>query len=441
MNFKDRWAAQKVYLTLDSSDYYKVIYMFGRWVESRWKKKLGTPFVHLVFGARQTGKSTLLRKLLPDAAIWLDFSRPAERVEYLRNPDLLVQRCRALPKSRRSAVVVVDEAQNVPEIFDAVQHLYDSDKRRWRFVLCGSSDRKLRVTGANLLPGRSLLHHLYPLLLAERPAPQARKTRTESSSPLPMPFSGKTEEPWFPAADLLERLTFGELPVIATAARAQRAGLLLAYTTVYLEEELRREALVKNWPAFARFLQLAAADAGRIINYARISRDAGVSLPTVKSYYQLLEDMFIGFRVTAFSGSPRKSLLSTERFFFFDVGVRNAAAELPLSTAAARANPGPLFEQWVGIELWKRLQYLGGGKLHYLRTKAGAEVDFIIARGGRLVPIEVKWTERPSVGDARQLTAFLNEHPKRARHGYVVCRCAAPLALTDRVTALPWAGL
>ena len=413
--------------------------MFGRWVEPLWKKKFAAPYVHLVFGARQTGKSTLLRKLLPDAAIWLDFSRPTERTEYLRNPDLLVQRCRALPKSRRPATVVVDEAQNVPAIFDAVQHLYDSDKRRWRFVLCGSSARKLRVTGANLLPGRSLLHHLYPLLLAERPPAGAGQMRAETL--LPMPKRGAVDDPRFPATDLFERLTFGELPGLATAARAQRADLLRAYTLVYLEEELRREALVKNWPAFARFLQLAAAEAGQMINYAGISREAGVSLPTVKTYYQLLEDMFIGFRVTAFSGSPRKSLLSTERFCFFDVGVRNAAAELPLETAAARANPGPLFEQWVGIELWKRVQYLGGGKLHYLRTKAGAEVDFIIARGGRLIPIEVKWTEHPTPGDARHLLTFLDEHPKRARHGYVICRCTAPLALTDRATALPWSLL
>ena len=413
--------------------------MFSRWVEPRWQKQLAAPYVHLVFGARQTGKSTLLRKLLPEATVWLDFSRPAERIEYLRNPDLLVQVCRALPKSRRPANVVVDEAQNVPAIFDAVQHLYDSDKRRWRFVLCGSSARKLRVTGANLLPGRSLLHHLYPLLLAERPPAGAGKLR--AATLLPMPRPGTVDERWFPATDLPERLTFGELPGVATAARAQRADLLRTYASVYLEEELRREALVKNWPGFARFLQLAAAESGRMINYAGISREAGVSLPTVKTYYQLLEDMFIGFHVTAFSGSPRKSLLSTERFFFFDLGVRNAAAELPLETAIVRANPGPLFEQWVGIELWKRLQYLGGGKLHYLRTKAGAEVDFIIARGGRLVPIEVKWTEHPTPGDARHLLTFLDEHPKRARHGYVICRCTTSLALTDRVTALPWSLL
>jgi len=413
--------------------------MFGRWIEPRWKKQLAAPYVHLVFGARQTGKSTLLRKLLPEAALWLDFSRPAERIEYLRNPDLLVQRCRALPRSRRPATVVVDEAQNVPAIFDAVQHLYDSDQRRWRFVLCGSSARNLRVTGANLLPGRSLLHHLYPLLLAERPPARAGKLHT--GSPLPMPTPGSVGERWFPATDLSERLTFGELPGVATAARAQRVDLLRTYALVYLEEELRREALVKNWPAFARFLQLAAVESGQMINYAGISRDAGVSLPTVKTYYQLLEDMFIGFRVTAFSGSPRKSLLSTERFFFFDIGVRNAAAELPLETAIVRANPGPLFEQWVGIELWKRLKYLGSGKLHYLRSKAGAEVDFIIARSGRLIPIEVKWTEHPTRGDARHLLTFLDEQPKRARHGYVVCRCTAPLALTDRVTALPWSVL
>jgi predicted AAA+ superfamily ATPase len=415
--------------------------MFGRWVEPLWREKLAAPYVHVVFGARQTGKSTLLRKLLPDAAIWLDLSRPAERAAYLRDPDRLVQQCRALPRTRARATVVVDEAQSVPTIFDAVQHLYDSDRRRWRFVLCGSSARKLRVTGTNLLPGRSFLHHLYPLILAERPAADAAREGIGSAPALPMPARGKMDKRWFPAAELTERLLFGELPGIATAARSQRAELLRAYALVYLEEELRREALVKNWPAFARFLQLAAAEAGRMINYAGIAREAGVSLPTVKTYYQLLEDMFLGFRVTASSGSPRKSLLSTERFYFFDIGVRNAAAELPFEVAAVRADPGPLFEQWVGIELWKRLQYLGGGKLHYLRTKGGAEIDFIVARRGRLTPIEVKWTEQPTLGDARHLATFMREHPKRALHGYLICRCPVPLALSDRITALPWSAL
>ncbi len=91
----------------------------------------------------------------------------------------------------------------------------------------------------------------------------------------------------------------------------------------------------------------------------------------------------------------------------------------------------------MGIELWKRLQYLAGGKLYYLGTKAGTEVDVIIARAGRLIPVEVQWTEHPTASDARHLVTFLGEHRKRARHGYVICRCAAPLALTDRATALP----
>ena len=106
-----------------------------------------------------------------------------------------------------------------------------------------------------------------------------------------------------------------------------------------------------------------------------------------------------------------------------------------------QANPGPIFEHWVGAELWKRLQYLGSGKLHYLRTKGGAEVDFIIARGERLTPVEVKWTEHPSLADARHVITFLREQPKRARRGYLICRCREPLALNDQVTALPWSCL
>src|SRR5574342_894380 len=161
--------------------------MYGRWVESAWAKKFAAPYVHIVFGARQTGKSTLLQRLLPDAAIWLDFSRPVERADYLRNPDQLIARCRGLEATKSPPVVVIDEAQNVPAIFDAVQQLYDSAKRRWRFVLCGSSARKLRVTGANLLPGRSFLHHLYPLLVAERPFPETRSLKLPVTSPLALP--------------------------------------------------------------------------------------------------------------------------------------------------------------------------------------------------------------------------------------------------------------
>ena len=130
---------------------------------------------------------------------------------------------------------------------------------------------------------------------------------------------------------------------------------------------------------------------------------AGVSQPTVKSHYSLLEDMFIGFRLPAFSGSRRKNLLSTDRFFFFDLGVRHAAAGLVPGRQTVQANPGPLFEQWVVTELWKRAQYGRTARLSYLRSKSGMEIDVILEERGRLTPIEVKWTANPSPADARHL--------------------------------------
>ena len=148
--------------------------------------------------------------------------------------------------------------------------------------------------------------------------------------------------------------------------------------------------------------------------------------------------MFVGFRVEAFSRSSRKTLLSTPKFLFFDLGVRHAAAGLSATPNVVKVSPGSFFEQWVGIELWKRLQYLGQGKLHHLRTKDGAEVDFIIEREGTLTPIEVKWSEKPTGQDARHLLTFLEEHPKQAKQGYLVCRCSRPAQLHEQITALPW---
>ncbi len=409
--------------------------IFGRWLAPTLRRALSRPYVHVLFGARQTGKSTLLKGLVRRPALWIDLSDPAQRSRYLARPETLVEECRALPRARGPAWLVIDEAQAIPAIFDAVQHLYDTDRGRFRFVLSGSSARKLRTTHANLLPGRAMLHSLYPLTTAERPTPH------DGGGTVLSAFGGRIDTP-FPAADLDERLAFGELPGIALAKERDRAALLHAYAYVYLEEELRREALIKDWAPFARFLQLAALESGQIVNYAAVSQEAGVSGPTVKSHYQLLEDMFVGFHVAAFSGSARKHVLSTPRFLFVDLGVRHAAAALPVSAATIRANPGPIFEQWVGIELWKRVQYLGRGRLTYLRTKGGSEVDWIVEDGRRIVPVEVKWTDRPRREDARALLAFLAEQgPRRAPRAFLVCRCPRPLAIAPRVLAIPWWAL
>lgn len=426
------------WLTFDFDSFYKVHMQKGRWLAGQLATALKRPYVHVLFGARQTGKSTLLRSLLGDAALWLDLSDPEQRSTYLARPGRFVEECRALPLRRAPQFVVVDEVQAVPAIFDGVQHLYDQDRRRFRFVLSGSSARKLRVTGANLLPGRAVFHRLHPLMLLERPSSERDPDVAVQRGQL-LPITGKvTGGPQFPKTSLIDRLTSGELPGIALAAQRDRGSVLRSYAYVYLEEELRREGLIKDWPAFSRFLRLAALESGQIVNYAKLAKDAGVSAPTVKSHYQLLEDMFIGFYVPAFSGSARKHVLSTPRFYFFDLGVRHAAAQIATTHDSVLANPGPVFEQWVGIELQKRLAYAAKGSLSYLRTKAGAEVDFIVEQGKRLIPIEVKWTENPSRDDARHLMAFLTEQGARAPRGYVVCRCRRAMELAPGVVAVPW---
>ncbi len=411
--------------------------MFDRWYAGPFREKLKRPFVHLMFGARQTGKSTLLNTLLPSETLRIDLSDPEERTRHLIQPGEFLKLCRALPSKKRGQLVFVDEVQSVPTIFDAVQHLYDGDKDRWRFVLCGSSARKLRRAGSNLLPGRSFIHHLYPLMGPEHPPATPRIPY--AASPLALPWSeGDAPSRPFPPWNLDLRLGYGSLPGVVAAEEKDRAELLKGFSYIHLEEEIRREALVKDWGAFVRFLQFAAMESGQILNYAAISQETGISQPTIKAYYQLLEDMFIGFRVPGYSKSPRKKLLSTPKFFFFDLGVRHAAAGLKPSPELGKANPGPIFEQWVGIELWKRLQYLGTGRLYYQRTRDGAEVDFIIEQDSILTPIEVKWTERPTSQDARHLLKFIGEHPGRANHGHIICRCTRPMEIHEQVTALPW---
>ena len=411
--------------------------MFHRWAESRWKDAFAEPYVQILFGARQTGKSTLLRHLLPSPSLRLDFSHPGKRSSYLSRPEQLIQICLAMPQTDPPPAIVIDEAQNVPPIFDAVQHLYDQDPHRWRFVLCGSSARKLRVLGTNLLPGRCMVSHLYPLTTAERPCAEAASVTLSPPSPLPWPAPPSRLDPW-PAPDLITRLAWGELPGIVNAKESARPDLLRSYTETYLSEELRREALVKEWAAFSRFLQLAAAESGQIVNYSKLAAESGISHPTVKSHYELLEDMFIGFRIPAFSRSSRKGVLSTPRFYFFDLGVRHAAAGLAPSADTVLADPGRFFEHWVGVELWKRLQYLRDGQLSYFRTKDGVEIDFVLERHGVYTPIEVKWTENPSARDARHLVKFLKEHGDQAPHGYIICRCAYPMQIHPKITALPW---
>ena len=412
--------------------------MIDRWIRRVLETQLAKPFVHVVFGARQTGKTTLLSELLKGPALHYNLADPEQRTRLLADPGVFRRECEALPEGKESHTVFVDEAQRVPHVFDAVQVLYDADKSRWRFVLCGSSARKLRKAGTNLLPGRCLLHRMFPLVLAERP-PTVPPGESRPKTLIGLPGENQLTSQ-FPAADIEERLAYGELPGVVLLNESDRGPILRSFTTAHLEEEIRKEALVGDWGAFVGFLRLAATESGRMINFAAVSQQVGLSQPTVKSYYQLLEDMFIGFRLPAFTRNRRKNILSTPRFFFIDVGLCQAARGITPGRDVVLNDPGRFFEQWVVAELWKRLQYTGEGQLHYFCTKDGAEIDAVVESGDRIVPIEIKWTDRPSHKDARHLLRFMAETPN-ANQGYVVCRCPHPQKIADGVTALPWQHL
>src|SRR4030042_284358 len=281
--------------------------MRDRWYAHVLSRKRRSPFVHILFGARQCGKSTLLRSLLPSHSGPMHLSDPSERARYAARPSELIAMCRALPRARKPRVVFVDEAQSVPAIFDAVQSLYDSDNLRWRFGLGGSSAPRLRRTEANLLPGRSFLHRLQALVLCEQPAAQAQATGFPPLISMPWP-KGQPDQP-FPTWNLEDRLAYGALPGVVTARQSDRADILRAYAALHIEEEIRRETLIRTWGDFLHFLRFAALSSGSMLNYASISQETGISQPTVKSYFQLLEDMFIGFRISRFPPTTRKGMI------------------------------------------------------------------------------------------------------------------------------------
>lgn len=210
-----------------------------------------------------------------------------------------------------------------------------------------------------------------------------------------------------------------------------------AYTTLYLEEEVRAEALVRNLGAFSRFLQLAALEAGNISHFRGIAQELGVPHTTVAGYYEILEDCLIAERIEPLSESrTRKKLTKSPRYLFFDLGVRRAAADegarLPVRVL------GALFEQFVGLELLRATrQSSAPAQLRFWRDPDGPEVDWVLVAADRWLPVEVKWSEAPSVRDASHLATFLSEYPK-AKEGIVVCRTPKPLKLASKITAVPW---
>ncbi len=417
----------------------------GRWLQAALAGGVSRGKVRILLGARQTGKTALLAHILAGSGTHVvNLQETAVRRRFEADPAAFSREVRALPRATRT--VLVDEIQKVPALLDEVQALYDSSPPRWQFYLTGSSARRLRAHSANLLPGRSHLYRLFPVCgwetARDEDAPDLALPPRGGGASRAKARSGAATVPPFPARSLSRTLQLGSLPGIRAERPESARATLAAYVDHYLEEEIRREALVREMGPFGAFLRLAAAESGGQINLARLSQESGVPASTLKNYYQVLVDTFVGYWIPSYSRRTRKRLLTTPRFCFFDVGVRNAAAELPQAGPLADELAGPLLEQWVAQELIARVSYRGrGSRLSFWRTSYGVEVDFVFETPRQDLPIEVKWTARPRPSDARHVETFLDEFPDRARRGLVVCRCERAQQLTDRVRAIPWHDL
>lgn len=382
---------------------------------SQWKRSLLSHLQHtlsrqksvLLLGPRQTGKTSLTKELSADRI--MSFMDGRLYTRYLRDPGALIPETQALAKALgRPPLIVLDEIQKVPGIMDAVQILID-DKTA-QFVLTGSSARRLY----NLLPGRVIVHHLDPISLPEM---------------------GKN----LPEIETL--LYFGSLPgILSITALKDREQELESYVQIYLEEEIRKEALVRNLGAFSRFLQLACIESGQTISFRNLSQEIGIAHTTIAEYYRILESCMIVERFEPLTVSAgRKRLNKSPKYCIFDMGIRRVGAMEGLSLP--KETLGKLFEQWVGLTLRHMSRDTRDTRISFWRDHAGPEVDWVILRPQRYIPVEVKWTETPTLADARHLHHFLDLYPTEATHGYIVCRTPFAMALSERVMAIPWQSI
>ncbi|MFA5975524.1 MAG: AAA family ATPase [Elusimicrobiota bacterium] len=351
-----------------------------------------------LWGPRQTGKSTLLRGLLPDAN-YVDLLLSDQFEHFSRRPASLRENILADPR-RRERIVIIDEVQKLPTLLDEVQWLIVNE--RIRFILCGSSARKLKHGAANLLGGRAIRYELFPLVYPE-----------------------------IPDFNLERALNQGLLP---RHYLADDAGLRWhAYVGDYLKEEVMAEALTRNLPAFSRFLDAAAFSCGEALQYSNVARDCGVSAPTVRSYFDILNDTLIGWELPAYLKRPKRRTVQASKFYFFDVGLANTL--LRRGTIEPRSEAfGKAFEHWMAMELRAHAHYSGlRYPLSYWRTTSGYEVDFIL--GDAQIAVEVKSTELADERHWRGLKAFAEEYSVQRQ--IVVSRDPAPRRIGS-VEVLPW---
>lgn len=308
-----------------------------------------------LFGLRGSGKSSLIQLQLAERIPVINLLRTELYLELSAKPFKFEGIIDAMGQS---PIIVIDEIQRVPELLNEVHRLIE--ERHLTFLLTGSSARKLKREGVNLLAGRAWQANLYPLTSNE-----------------------------IPQFNLERYLRFGGLPPVYLSEEPEEE--LIAYADTYLKEEIQAESLVRKLSAFTQFLQVAAVTSGQIINFAAVANDTGVPASTIREYYQILEDTFVGFFVPAWTKSLKRKPVSKAKFYFSDLGIKNTLAALksiPKNTDVY----GQAFEQFIALELRAYLSYRRIHKnLSYWSSKHGSEVDFII---GDEVAIEVKSSEK-----------------------------------------------
>jgi uncharacterized protein len=355
-----------------------------------------------LWGPRQTGKSTLLRERFPGSKRY-DLLLSEEYRRLLHQPSLLREECLSLLKrgELKDHPIILDEVQKIPDLLDEIHWLIEN--KGIRFILCGSSARKLKRGHGNLLGGRAVRYELFPLVFAEI-----------------FDFS------------LMTALNHGLLPPHYASDMARQR--LEAYVGDYLKEEITAEAVTRNIPGFSRFLEIAALANGEITQFTNIARECGVSSPTVKAYYQILEDTLIGRFVPAFQKRPKRRVILTPRFYFFDVGVVGSL------TRRGQVEPGSelfgrAFEHFLFMELSAHSRYSGLlYPISYWRTASQLEVDFVL--GDCQVALEVKGTPFAQSNHLRGLMAFGEEYKTKRR---ILVSCdPKPRLVSGQIEILPW---
>ena len=326
-----------------------------------------------LFGARQTGKSTLLKERFK-GAIYYDLLNPSVRRAFKMNPNSLWE---ALQDKPEGTLVIVDEIQKVPELLDVVHSLMV--EKGLFFILSGSSSRKLKRSGANTLGGRAIPETLYPLVWPE--VTDFQIDRAVQNGMIPRHYM---------VEDATKRLS--------------------GYVKVYLDEEIREEGEVRELDAFERFMEVAAICDGEMLNYANIASDCGVSAKTVKSYFQILYDTLIGYEIPAFRKEIKRKVVQAARFYYFDVGLANYLMGRH-NLKRGTDDYGHAFEHYVIQEI---IAYKGYNDrrdiISYWHTYDKKEVDIVI--GDAKVAIEIKSTEHVETKHKKGLKAFSEEYPE-----------------------------